>query len=134
MLQPPDAPAITYGAQTLTARQVDDRVSVAHLLVSSGVVAGDVVALLLPRTIDHVVAIFAVMRAGAAYLPLDLQNPQARIEEIVADSGTRTVICSEKRHWVVNHSCQNVGTAVNFGNSFAELHLVLAKNEHFGNF
>ncbi|QIH99944.1 non-ribosomal peptide synthetase [Rhodococcoides fascians A21d2] len=91
----PDAPAITYGPDTLTARRFDDRVgALARILVASGVSAGDVVALWLPRSIDHVVAIFAVMRAGAAYVPLDLQNPMSRIEEILADSGARTVMCT----------------------------------------
>ncbi len=91
----PDAPAITYGRDTLTARRFDDRVgALARILVASGVSAGDVIALLLPRSIDHVVAIFAVMRAGAAYVPLDLQNPMSRIEEILADSGARTVMCT----------------------------------------
>ncbi|MDJ0392578.1 amino acid adenylation domain-containing protein [Rhodococcus sp. G-MC3] len=89
----PDAPALTCGTETLTARGLDDRVTaMARCLAHSGVGPGDVVALLLPRIADHVVAIFAVMRTGAAYLPLDLQNPAERLREIVTDSGARAVV------------------------------------------
>ena len=89
----PDAPAITCGSETWTAGELDRRVTaLGRCLVASGVGAGDVVALLLPRIADHVAAIFAVMRTGAAYLPLDLGHPSARLQEIVEDSGARTVI------------------------------------------
>ncbi|SNS38444.1 non-ribosomal peptide synthetase [Rhodococcoides kyotonense] len=89
----PDHPALTCGDETLTARQFDDRVTaLASLLAASGVGAGDVVALLLPRVADHVVAIFAVMRSGAAYLPLDLAHPTSRHIELVQDSGSRAII------------------------------------------
>ncbi|WP_370654900.1 AMP-binding protein [Prescottella sp. R16] len=60
----PEAPALTCGAETFTARQFDDRVTaLARHLVATGVGTGDLVALMLPRTADHVVAIFAVLRA-----------------------------------------------------------------------
>ena len=94
----PDAPALTCGTETLTAREFDDRVTaLARYLAASGVGAGDLVALMLPRIADHVVAIFAVMRAGAAYLPLDLEHPGSRLREIVLDSGARTVITADAR-------------------------------------
>ncbi|WP_243636854.1 non-ribosomal peptide synthetase [Rhodococcus sp. Eu-32] len=89
----PDGPALTCGTETLTARQFDDRVTaLASVLAASGVGAGDVVALLLPRIADHVVAIFAVMRAGAAYLPLDRAHPASRHVELVLDSRAAAVV------------------------------------------
>ncbi|MBY3989582.1 amino acid adenylation domain-containing protein [Rhodococcus fascians] len=89
----PDTPTLTCGTQTLTARELDERVTaMARYIGGSGIGAGDVVALMLPRIADHVVAIFAVMRTGAAYLPLDLQNPPERLREIVIDSGACAVV------------------------------------------
>ncbi|QCQ89781.1 non-ribosomal peptide synthetase [Rhodococcus sp. SGAir0479] len=94
----PDAPALTCGAETFTARELDERVTaLARHLVRGGVGAGDLVALMLPRIADHVVAIFAVMRTGAAYLPLDLEHPASRLREIVLDSGARTVVTVDAR-------------------------------------
>ncbi|MCK0089317.1 amino acid adenylation domain-containing protein [Rhodococcus sp. F64268] len=94
----PHSPALTCGAETFTAGEFDSRVTaLARHLVASGVEAGDLVALMLPRIADHVVAIFAVMRAGAAYLPLDLAHPASRLTEIVLDSGARTVVTADAR-------------------------------------
>ncbi|MDJ0360184.1 non-ribosomal peptide synthetase [Rhodococcus sp. H29-C3] len=91
----PDAPALTCGNVTLSAREFDDAVTaMARYLAATGVGVGDVVALLLPRTTEHVVAIFAVMRAGAAYLPLDRQSPASRLREILSDSGATTIVTS----------------------------------------
>ncbi|ORI15286.1 hypothetical protein BJD99_06300 [Rhodococcus sp. 1163] len=91
----PDAPALTCGSVTLSAREFDDAVTaMARYLAATGVGVGDVVALLLPRTTEHVVAIFAVMRAGAAYLPLDRQSPASRLREILSDSGATTIVTS----------------------------------------
>ncbi|MGW4841537.1 amino acid adenylation domain-containing protein [Nocardia brasiliensis] len=89
----PDAVALVCGPVALTARELDDRVDrMARLLASRGVGITDVVALALPRIADHVVAIFAVMRTGAAYLPLDLTHPPARLRELLADSAASALI------------------------------------------
>ncbi|MFI9400656.1 amino acid adenylation domain-containing protein [Nocardia sp. NPDC052316] len=89
----PGATALVCGAVALTAREMNDRVDrMARLLASRGVGPADVVALALPRIADHVVAIFAVMRTGAAYLPLDLTHPPARLRGLLADSAAVALI------------------------------------------
>ncbi|MEV6276093.1 amino acid adenylation domain-containing protein [Nocardia sp. NPDC051832] len=89
----PDVTALVCGPVSLTARELDTRVDrLARILAGTGVGAGDTVALALPRTADHVVAIFAVMRTGAAYLPLDLAHPPARLRDLIADSAAAAVI------------------------------------------
>ncbi|QIS05495.1 amino acid adenylation domain-containing protein [Nocardia brasiliensis] len=89
----PDACALVCGPVALTVRELDDRVDrMARLLASEGIGVSDVVALALPRIADHVVAIFAVMRTGAAYLPLDLTHPPARLRELLADSAASGLI------------------------------------------
>ncbi|WP_309234449.1 non-ribosomal peptide synthetase [Nocardia sp. XZ_19_385] len=89
----PDVTALVCGPVSLTARELDTRVDrLARILAATGVGSGDTVALALPRTADHVVAIFAVMRTGAAYLPLDLAHPPARLRDLIADSAAAAVI------------------------------------------
>lgn len=51
-----------------------------------------VVALALPRTVEHVIAIFATLRAGRAYLPLDLASPDARLRRMIESSGARLLL------------------------------------------
>ncbi|WP_155988915.1 amino acid adenylation domain-containing protein, partial [Nocardiopsis sp. CNT312] len=64
----------------------------ARLLVGRGVGPGDVVAVALPRSPDLVVALHAVVVAGAAYLPLDVEYPAERLGFVLSDSRARLVV------------------------------------------
>ncbi|MEE2059058.1 amino acid adenylation domain-containing protein [Rhodococcus artemisiae] len=79
-------------AVELSFSALDSRVNaLAALLVEYGIEVGDRVAVLLPRSVDLVVALAGVMRAGAACVPL-AEYPAERIGQIVADSGAAVVI------------------------------------------
>ncbi|WP_338900577.1 amino acid adenylation domain-containing protein [Streptomyces sp. TG1A-60] len=83
----PDATALVFGAQTLTYAELDERCDrMARLLMARGAGPERVVALGLPRSIDMVVALFAVLRTGAAYLPLELDHPAERLSLMLADA------------------------------------------------
>ncbi|MEO3752517.1 amino acid adenylation domain-containing protein [Streptomyces sp. B6B3] len=58
----------------------------AHRLIANGTRPGDVVAVSLPRSLELVVALLAVLRAGAAYLPVDTGYPPERIAYLLADA------------------------------------------------
>jgi len=89
----PDAPALEAGGQRLSYREFDARIDrLAHWLVAQGVTAGSIVALNLPRSIELPVAIFAAWRAGAAYLPLEPEWPEARRAAVLADAGPVLVL------------------------------------------
>ncbi|EGX58618.1 NRPS/siderophore biosynthesis protein, partial [Streptomyces zinciresistens K42] len=83
----PGATALVCGPHTLTYAQLDARVNrLARLLIAHGARPEQVVALALPRSIDTVVALFAVLRTGAAYLPLELDHPAERLSATLADA------------------------------------------------
>ncbi|MFF9314764.1 non-ribosomal peptide synthase/polyketide synthase [Streptomyces sp. NPDC014748] len=83
----PDAPAVTDTTTTLTFAELDARTDrLARVLAGHGAGPERIVALALPRTADHVAAILAVMKAGAAYLPLDPDLPAARLTGMLADA------------------------------------------------
>jgi amino acid adenylation domain-containing protein/non-ribosomal peptide synthase protein (TIGR01720 family) len=89
----PSAVAVVCESSRLTYAELDAASNrVARLLVSRGVVAEDVVGVALPRSVDLVVALLGIMKAGAAYLPLDLDHPEDRISYLLADAGARLVI------------------------------------------
>jgi amino acid adenylation domain-containing protein len=90
----PDALAIVDGERRLTYAELDARSSrLANLLVEVGVVRGDRVAIYLDKSIEAVVSIYAALKAGACYVPLDPRAPLARLAYIGSDCGTR-VVCT----------------------------------------
>ncbi|GHF71761.1 amino acid adenylation domain-containing protein/non-ribosomal peptide synthase protein (TIGR01720 family) [Amycolatopsis bartoniae] len=83
----PDATAIVDGHRTLTFVQVNRRANhVARLLVAEGAGPERIVALKLPAGADMIIALLAVFKAGAAYLPLDPDWPAARLDVMLADA------------------------------------------------
>ena len=104
--------ALVFGDQALTYRQFDDRVSqLARYLRRRGAAPETFVALALPRSIDMVVALFAVLRAGAAYLPLELDLPIERLRTIV-DDARPVLLLSTSKHTEIAHCADNLGATV----------------------
>ncbi|MCC9185004.1 amino acid adenylation domain-containing protein [Mycolicibacterium mageritense] len=91
----PDAPALTCDGHTLTYRELDEASNrMAHLLAAQGAGPGERVALLSERSAQAVVAILAVLKTGAAYVPIDPVVPPARIDFILSDAAPIAVIAS----------------------------------------
>ncbi|WP_196249989.1 AMP-binding protein, partial [Rhodococcoides fascians] len=69
--------------------------ALAHVLIERGVQVGDRVAVHLPRSVDLVTALLAVIRVGAAYVPIDPEYPDQRITHILDDASPTVVITEE---------------------------------------
>ncbi|MBE9374453.1 amino acid adenylation domain-containing protein [Saccharopolyspora sp. HNM0983] len=83
----PDALALTCGDETISYAELNDRANqLAHHLIDHGVGPEQLVALALPRSAELVVSLLAVLKAGAAYLPLDPGHPADRLAHVVADA------------------------------------------------
>ncbi|WP_424921284.1 amino acid adenylation domain-containing protein [Streptomyces sp. wa1] len=83
----PAAIAVLDGTHRLTFGELDALSDdLAHHLWSRGIGRGDLVALALEGTTDQAVAMLAVAKAGAAYLPLDLEYPEARVAHMIDDA------------------------------------------------
>jgi len=91
----PGAIAVETADAKLTYAQLDARANqLAHHLRSRGVVPGDRVGVCLRRTVDLPVAIFGILKAGAAYVPLDPGYPTARLAYMLENSEARLVVSS----------------------------------------
>ncbi|RKH68395.1 amino acid adenylation domain-containing protein, partial [Corallococcus llansteffanensis] len=89
----PDAVAVVFGDDSLTYRQLDERANqLAHALIGLGVRPGTPVALGLGRSLDLIVAILGVLKAGAAYVPLEMSYPHERLALLLEDSGAPVLV------------------------------------------
>ncbi|WP_326943499.1 non-ribosomal peptide synthetase [Amycolatopsis sp. NBC_01307] len=80
----PDAVALSEGDTRLTYRALNERANqVAHRLLDAGVTAGEPVALAMTRSVELVVAILGVLKAGASYLPVHEAYPVERAQDIL---------------------------------------------------
>ncbi len=98
----PDQVAVVDGERSLTYAELESRSNqVAHLLRSLGVAQGDRVGIYLRKSIESLVGIYATMKAGAAYVPLDPSAPTQRIGYIASNCGIRHLITGKekKRAW-----------------------------------
>ncbi len=91
--QTPDAVALLLGDDALTYAQLDARADrLACRLHARGVRGGAVVGVCLARSFDMIVALLAVLKAGAAYLPLDDKCPPHRLAFMASDAQTRLIL------------------------------------------
>jgi non-ribosomal peptide synthetase-like protein len=92
----PDAAAVVRGAERVSYRELEERANrLARVLRARGVGREDRVAILLPRSDRVYEAMLGVLKAGAAYVPLDPTTPAERVDFILEDSGAKALISSD---------------------------------------
>ncbi|MER6363952.1 amino acid adenylation domain-containing protein [Kitasatospora sp. NPDC001527] len=92
----PEATALVFGATRLSYADLDARANrLAHGLTAAGIGPESVVALALPRSAQTVVAQLAVLKAGAAFLPLDAEYPRERTAHMLADARPAAVLTTD---------------------------------------
>ncbi|MCS7483565.1 amino acid adenylation domain-containing protein [Umezawaea endophytica] len=92
-LATPAATALVVAAEELSYAELNVRANrIAHLLIADGIGPGDVVGLAFPRSVDLVASLLGVLKAGAAYLPIELDHPAERIAYLVGDAKPALVL------------------------------------------
>ncbi|MFJ6194823.1 amino acid adenylation domain-containing protein [Micromonospora sp. NPDC092111] len=91
----PDAPAVVCGPDAVSYRELDRRANqLAHWLRARGVGPDRLVGVLLEQSVELAVTLLGVLRAGGAYLPLDPEQPAARLGLMLADARPTVVLTS----------------------------------------
>ncbi|KAA0947673.1 amino acid adenylation domain-containing protein [Pseudomonas sp. ANT_H14] len=89
----PDAPALAFGEERLSYRQLNDRANqLAHYLIEQGVGRDVLVGVAAERSTEMVLALVAILKAGGAYVPLDPDYPQDRLSYMFEDSGVNLLL------------------------------------------
>ncbi len=92
----PDQVAAVFQDQRLTYAELNARAnSLAHYLRTHGVGVDDIVGICVERSLEMVIAVFGVLKAGGAYLPLDPALPPARMSYMIEDARPRLVLTQE---------------------------------------
>nr|WP_307729680.1 non-ribosomal peptide synthetase [Massilia sp. CFBP 13721] len=106
----PHAPAVVDGDAVIGFAELDRRATaLAVLLRRDGVQTGERVGVCMERSIDMVVAMLAVLKAGAAYVAIDPAYPQARIGYIVRHAGITRMLSQEAVHAQLRRAAASVG-------------------------
>jgi amino acid adenylation domain-containing protein len=91
--------ALTFHGQSLTYQELYEKSNkLAKLLVNNGIKPGDIIGLALDRSPEMVISLLAILKSGAAYVPLDPEYPKDRIEFMLEDSAAKILITSKKYH------------------------------------
>ncbi|MBO0474077.1 hypothetical protein IGL98_000584 [Enterococcus sp. DIV0840] len=89
----PQRIAVGISGEMLTYEELDRRANyVAKILVEEGVEKEDIVGIILNRSIELIIAILGILKTGAAFLPIDSENPEERINYIIKDSHAKQII------------------------------------------
>lgn len=89
----PDHPAAIFEGQTVSFKELDDKANqTARYLLSKGLKAGDKIGLLFDKSVETYVALLAVLKINAAYVPFDGSFPNDRISFIIEDAGVKTIL------------------------------------------
>ncbi len=92
----PDAVAVSFEGRSLTYAELDARANrIAHRLIDLGAGPEKLVAIFLEPSLDLVAAILGVLKAGAAYLPLDPEHPRERLDFVLADAGAEAIVTEQ---------------------------------------
>ncbi len=100
----PDKVAVVACDKTLTYAELNEQANrIAHSLIEKGVNTGDIVAFALQRKSYLIATIFGILKAGAAYLPVDPDYPQDRIDYMLSDSGAKFFITENNADELLNN-------------------------------
>ena len=105
----PDNIALVFGHKKLTYRELNERAKeVAKTLREKGIVKHNIVAIMIDRSLEMIVGILGILKAGAAYLPIDPSYPMDRINYMLQDSKTKVLLSEEKYFGKVNFNGESL--------------------------
>ena len=105
----PNDTAVIFENSKLTYKELNEKCNqVANYLINQGTTNNSIVGIMLPRSLEMIIAMFGILKTGAAYLPLDPTYPQNRIEYILSDSKVNILLTKSDKVSLNNIKCVNI--------------------------
>lgn len=99
----PNDIAVSQGDNFLSYKELNEKAnSVANYLIKHGIQKGDIIPVLMGRSIDLIIAMLAIIKCGGTYLPISIEYPTERIEYILKNSKAKTVITTSNYNLISN--------------------------------
>jgi acyl-CoA synthetase (AMP-forming)/AMP-acid ligase II len=99
----PEKMAVWARGTSITYRELEERSNqLAHQLLQLGVEKGDRVGLFFPKSVESVISMLGVLKAGGVYVPLDPQAPVDRVGYIIGNCGIRILITNREKRQALN--------------------------------
>lgn len=99
----PDQLAVIFRDQQLTYRELNQKANqLAHLLREKGVMRDQIIGVLVERSLEMIISVMAILKAGAAYLPIDPEYPEDRVAYMIQDSNAQIVLTQKHLAGKVN--------------------------------
>ncbi|MDQ1354370.1 MAG: iturin family lipopeptide synthetase, partial [Acidobacteriota bacterium] len=103
----PDNIAAVDRSRQMTFREVNEKSSgLANMLRRQGIVPDTIAAIMIGSSIEMVIGILGILKAGAAYMPIDPEYPQERIDYMLADSNAKILLGMEESRKKIIVNCQ----------------------------
>lgn len=103
----PNKTAIIFENQKLTYKELNEKANkLARFLLANGVYIGDVVSILLDKSIEMIVSILGILKIGGSFLPIDVNYPNERIDYILKDSKSNVLLTSQELVHKANDTVQ----------------------------
>lgn len=120
----PDKVAVVACDKTLTYKELNEEANrIAHSLIEKGIGIGDIVAFMLPRKSYLISTMIGILKSGAAYMPIDPDYPQDRIEYMLKESRVDYCIkVTNLDELIVNSNDSNLNKTVENTDAFCALH------------
>src|SRR5262249_27046328 len=93
----PNAVAVVFGSEQLSYRELNQRANqLANYLRNIGVRSNTFVGICVQRSLEMIIAVLATLKAGAAYVPLDLEYPKERLRFMLEDAGVMVILTQQR--------------------------------------
>ncbi|MBG9595189.1 hypothetical protein ABE34_23940, partial [Lysinibacillus sphaericus] len=94
----PDRIALVFEGEEVSYRELNERANVlAHKLISNGVKVGDYVAMYIERSLEMVIGIYGIIKAGGIYVPINTMYPESRVKYILSDCDAKILLVGSEQ-------------------------------------